>query len=230
MIPMTSFCANLRCGSVRVGIAAVGAFPPNRNLGRRCSGCRECAGRARYSRRECAGWPGPYRSTAPTSSLTNNTFSQVFPPSLERKTPRSGDDLNKSPNTAAYTMSGLSGRMRMRGIWRLSFNPACFQVLPASSLFPGRNRRSRCRARSLRRRRRRSRWDEGATSTALTEPPKSVGDVFQNTSAVSGAPRRRRSTRNRTGWAFPRRRSRRPNGRRGRGRHSAIQGRCKAIR
>ena len=48
-------------------------------------------------------------STAPASGLRYRTFSQVWPPSRLRNTPRSSCGPNMSPSAATYTMSGLDG-------------------------------------------------------------------------------------------------------------------------
>src|SRR5690606_7861709 len=41
------------------------------------------------------------RSIAPASALANNVRFQVLPPSMDLYTPRSSEDLNRSPKTAA---------------------------------------------------------------------------------------------------------------------------------
>src|SRR6266496_3832284 len=60
------------------------------------------------------------------------TFCHVFPPSLVRKTPRSGPQPNGLPIAATYAMSGFLGWTFNWPIWPISFRPTDCHVRPAS--------------------------------------------------------------------------------------------------
>src|SRR5437763_9812981 len=49
------------------------------------------------------------RSTTPVESSLKRIFSHVFPPSCERKTPRSGLGAHTCPKAPTYTRSGFVG-------------------------------------------------------------------------------------------------------------------------
>src|SRR6056297_1048331 len=60
-------------------------------------------------------------------------FSQLSPPSYDRKMPRCSLDWNGSPNTAAYTSSGSCGCTRIVVTVRDFRSPTCCQVSPPST-------------------------------------------------------------------------------------------------
>src|SRR5437868_60027 len=71
-------------------------------------------------------------SLTPVSWSMNSVLVQVAPPSLDIKTPRSGFGPQRSPSAATYRMSGFDGCTTIRPMWKVSFRPICFHVLPAS--------------------------------------------------------------------------------------------------
>src|SRR5712671_4497975 len=71
-------------------------------------------------------------SIAPVLASLYKTFSQVFPPSRVRKTPRSSLSPKGCPSAATNAMSGFFGFTIKRPMARVSPSPTDFQVLPAS--------------------------------------------------------------------------------------------------
>ena len=67
-------------------------------------------------------------STAPVESFTNSTFSQRFPPSVVRKTPRSAFGLNGFPIAATKATSGFVGTA-LAGRYQRAENDATRQLL-----------------------------------------------------------------------------------------------------
>src|SRR5260370_1359102 len=94
-------------------------------------GVRKASHSEAYSTLESCG--SIARSTAPDLSSRCNTRLQDFPPSLERKTPRSGLGEKGSPNAATYTRSGFDGSTRMRAIDMVFSSPTCCHVRPPSA-------------------------------------------------------------------------------------------------
>src|SRR5688572_27610986 len=75
------------------------------------------------------------RSLAPLVALSPlSTGDHVFPPSVDRYTPRSGVPFQRSPCAATYTRSGFCGCTRTAAICLVVSRPARVQVLPASVL------------------------------------------------------------------------------------------------
>jgi len=72
------------------------------------------------------------RSFAPVESSTKSTFCQLFPPSVVRKTPRSGLGPKAWPMAETYTRSASRGSTTMSVIWCVSASPSDSQVAPAS--------------------------------------------------------------------------------------------------
>src|SRR5882762_10966119 len=72
------------------------------------------------------------RSTAPAESDRNRILSHVRPPSLERKTPRSGLGPNAWPSTATYTRSAFVGCTRIAPTCPALASPMWVHVFPAS--------------------------------------------------------------------------------------------------
>ncbi len=69
---------------------------------------------------------------APVLSDTNNTFSQLAPPSVERYTPRSELGAKALPKAATKTTFGLLGWISTAPIWPTSSSPTRVHVFPAS--------------------------------------------------------------------------------------------------
>src|SRR6266478_2064787 len=72
------------------------------------------------------------RSIAPVFSSLNKMHRQFFPPSLERKTPRSVFGPYAWPRAATKTLLGSLGSIRIRPICRESVRPMCVHVFPPS--------------------------------------------------------------------------------------------------
>src|SRR4051812_45935208 len=70
-------------------------------------------------------------STAPTSRPLNSTFCQLFPPSCERKTPRSSLAAYRCPIAATNTMLGLRGSTAIFPMCCVPSSPRCVQLFPA---------------------------------------------------------------------------------------------------
>src|SRR6185312_12052216 len=71
-------------------------------------------------------------STAPVLSSLYRTFFQVWPPSSERKRPRSALGPEACPMAATKTRLGSLGSIRTWAMCWVSSRPMCCQLLPAS--------------------------------------------------------------------------------------------------
>src|SRR6185503_3545219 len=79
------------------------------------------------------GSPGSMLMSAhPVFASTYNTFFQVLPPSLVRKTPRSSFAFHACPVAQTKTLSDFFGSMAMRAMRSLSPRPTFVQVAPPS--------------------------------------------------------------------------------------------------
>src|SRR6056297_1427522 len=72
------------------------------------------------------------KSATPVLLFTNNTFSQVSPPSVVLKTPRSGCSPQGEPMAPTYTTSGSVGSIITLWMCLVFSNPMDFHVLPPS--------------------------------------------------------------------------------------------------
>ena len=72
------------------------------------------------------------RSEQPVFSSTNSTFVHVVPPSVVRKTPRSGCGPYAWPSAQTTTVLGSCGWMTVRGTRPVFSRPMSAHVLPAS--------------------------------------------------------------------------------------------------
>jgi hypothetical protein len=72
------------------------------------------------------------RSIPPVLLSRNRTRRQVLPPSVVLKMPRSSSGTPCWPNTAASTMSALTGSMRIFEMFWPSLKATCVHVFPAS--------------------------------------------------------------------------------------------------
>src|SRR5580765_1107984 len=71
-------------------------------------------------------------SAAPVFSSLYKTFSKLFPPSVDRNTPRSAFGPYGCPSAATYTLSASFGSTTIAVICCASRSPKCVQVFPAS--------------------------------------------------------------------------------------------------
>src|SRR6056297_3206295 len=72
------------------------------------------------------------KSATPVLLFTNKTFSQVSPPSVVLKTPRSGCSPQGEPIAPTYTISGFVGSIITLWMCRVFSSPMDFQDLPPS--------------------------------------------------------------------------------------------------
>ena len=71
-------------------------------------------------------------SMAPVFSSTYSTRSQLAPPSVVLKTPRSSLGPKRCPTAAAYATSGSPGWSAILATWRVSAKPTSVHVRPPS--------------------------------------------------------------------------------------------------